>query len=259
MRRTDEDLTTQLAGRPAHEAGPALPTAYDVWLQHAELLHQLRSVHAGLALSTDLLLEAARLADGQTAWRLGDLDPGRLLHLQAGEVAHLGRLLQASAGTALGHDRCPPEQEPQSDLAEVVDLAVDVARLHGQQVAWAGTSVRRRVAARPAREVLQVVLENARVHAAGAPVDLEVVEDGGAVLVRVRDHGPGLPRRRRPPEAGHGLGLRIAAEAAEDLGARLVAEQSDHGACFVLALPAREDAEAGHPEWGGTSWSACPA
>lgn len=257
MPSTHEDHTTELTAFRADGAGSIGETAYDVWLRYAELVHQLRSVHAGLALSTDLLLETALHtgADGPGG-RPDAPDTYRLLRLQAGEVAHLGRLLDASDCPEAGPR---PEPEPQADLAEVVDLAVGVARLHGQQVTWAGTSIARRVPARPVREVLQVVLENARRHAAGSRVDLEVVEDGGGVLVRVHDHGPGLPRRRRPPAAGHGLGLRIAAEAAEEIGARLVVEASDDGASFVLVLPEQDETAGHHSGRGGASWSACPA
>lgn len=269
MHITDKDSTTGLDRGGAPAPRPAGETAYDAWLRYAELIHQLRSVHAGLALSTDLLLETAeRSAEDEPTGRpaVPALDPGRLLRLQAGEVAHLGRLLEACGAAGTGQARLR-RHEPEVDIGEVVDLAVGVARLHGQQVAWGGTSIHRQVAARPAREVLQVLLENARVHAAGARVDLEVVEDGDdgeGVLVRVHDHGPGLSRPRHAPAAGHGLGLGIAAEAAEDLGARLVAEASDEGACFVLVLPARGDAAQSHAVQshagtGATSWSACPA
>lgn len=260
MPSSHEDRTTALTRLLAVGAEPIAETAYDVWLQHAELVHQLRSLHAGLALSTELLLEAAlhHGADGGTG-PLDAPDTYRLLRLQAGEVAHLGRLLEATGSGDPAHVRPRPDDEPQADLVEVVDLAVGVARLHGQQVTWTGTSITRSVPARSVREILQVVLENARKHAAGSRVDLDVVEDGGAVRIRVHDHGPGLVRRRRPPAAGHGLGLRIAAEAAEDIGARLDVEASDDGACFVLVLPSRDDALQHETGTGGAAWSACRA
>lgn len=260
MPSTHDEGRTETTRLLAAEAEPIGETAYDVWLRHAELIHQLRSVHAGLALSTELLLETALHtgADGPGG-RPDAPDTYRLLRLQAGEVAHLGRLLEASLPADPELMGGPPEQEPQADLAEVVDLAVGVARLHGQLVTWTGTPITRRVPARPVREVLQVVLENARKHATGSRVDLEVVQDGDAVLVRVHDHGPGLTGPPRAPAAGHGLGLRIAAEAAEEIGARLTVEASEEGASFLLVLPAPQDATQGEVEAGGVPWSACPA
>lgn len=259
MRRIDEEDTRETACGCRVGDGPTGETAYDVWLRHAELVHQLRSVHAGLALSTDLLLENAVQDDAEGSRALD----ARLLRLQAGEVAHLGRLLEASLPADPELMGGSPEQEPQTGLAEVVDLAVGVARLHGQLVTWTGTPITRRVPARPVREILQVVLENARKHAAGSRVDLEVVQDGDAVLVRVHDHGPGLTGPPRAPAAGHGLGLRIAAEAAEEMGARLSVEASEEGASFLLVLPAPDDAAQGEAqdqvEAGGVAWSACRA
>jgi signal transduction histidine kinase len=224
-------------------------------LRHAELVHQLRSVHAGLAVSTDLLLDAAqRCGDGgPTAG--ADLDCRRLLLLQSREVAHLGRLLDDSGVPDPGRDLARARDEPLVDLAEIVDLAVGIARLHGQDVTWPGTSVHHPAPARPTREVLQVVLENARRHAAGARVDLSVTRDGDGVRVRVHDEGPGLGSARSGTR-GSGLGLRIATEAAEDKGARLEVEESDHGACFVLVLPTRRGATGLRSQAGGTPWSA---
>jgi signal transduction histidine kinase len=254
--RRHENHTTRPAPHESHDGPDGQPTAYDARLRHAELVHQLRSVHAGHALSTDQLLEVAPHASHEPGGRPDDPDWRRLLMLQSREVTHLGRLLDAHSvldPAAEDHGRA---HEPLTDLAEVIDLAVGIARLHGQRVTWSGTPVVRRVAARPTREILQVVLDNAREHAPGARVDLEVVEESGTVLVRVHDHGPGLAHPPRVPAAGHGLGLGIAADAAGQMGARLEAEECADGACFVLALPAREDlpddrAQEGAPPWSG--------
>jgi signal transduction histidine kinase len=54
-----------------------------------------------------------------------------------------------------------------------------------------------------AYRIVQEALTNARRHAAGAEVDVEVSYRDRALHLRVRDHGPALPNGE--PVAGHGL------------------------------------------------------
>ena len=103
--------------------------------------------------------------------------------------------------------------------------------------------------------VLENLLDNARGHAGGGPievaVDVEPASVGGRALLKVRDHGPGIPpedrprifesfsRREGPQAHGHaGLGLAICREivAAHD-GEIWVAEANGGGSEFVCALP----------------------
>ena len=85
--------------------------------------------------------------------------------------------------------------------------------------------------------ILGNLLDNAREHAAGAPVEVRVERAPDALVVSVADRGPGVPPDRLPHiferfykadpsrHAGSsGLGLAIAAEHAELLGGDLTAE-----------------------------------
>jgi len=110
-------------------------------------------------------------------------------------------------------------------------------------------------------------LDNARLHAPGAPVAVEVGLESGARLdgptavVRVSDHGPGVPpdalahlfdRFYKADASRHGggssgLGLAIAAEHAALLGGRLTAENRQGGGLVVtLRLPVTRSLPSGH-------------
>ncbi len=110
--------------------------------------------------------------------------------------------------------------------------------------------------ARLLRRALRNLLENARRYSQG-PVSLELVPGpGGTDIVRVCDHGPGVPPAQRErifepfyrlPGAseragGVGLGLALVRSIAERHGGSVRCEDRPDGrpgACFVLQLPAR--------------------
>jgi two-component system sensor histidine kinase KdpD len=100
--------------------------------------------------------------------------------------------------------------------------------------------------------VVANLVENAvRYSPADEPVRVQVRETGSEVLVRIVDHGPGIPpgeaeRIFEPfqrgsltgPTRGAGLGLAIARGFAEANGGRVwVESHAGQGATFVLALP----------------------
>jgi two-component system sensor histidine kinase KdpD len=109
-----------------------------------------------------------------------------------------------------------------------------------------------RVDAIQIQRALVNLLENAlRLSPMGEPVHVRVTATRKEVLIRVTDHGPGIPEEERelifepfhriagrPSEPGAGLGLAIARGFTEANGGRLWLETREgQGASFVLALP----------------------
>ena len=93
-----------------------------------------------------------------------------------------------------------------------------------------------------AYRIVQEALTNARRHAEGAAVDVELHYTADALRLRVRDNGPGPPSAT-PPSGGHGLlGMR---ERAAAVGGEL-RTGSAHGGGFVVeaALPTAAEAAA---------------
>lgn len=105
------------------------------------------------------------------------------------------------------------------------------------------------------RTVLKNLLENAQKYALpdSAPVRLSAAREGDAVVVRVRDDGPGIPeaeraslfepffrvdRSRSRRTGGYGLGLSICKGVMEAHGGSIAFEPSPgRGATFVLRFP----------------------
>ncbi len=141
------------------------------------------------------------------------------------------------------------------DIAEAVERAVETFRVRIDEPGL----VRLRIAGPlpavlldPDALLLAVVnlLDNA--HKYGTPpYDVSVEPAGDRVLIRVRDHGEGIPReelkrvferfyrgRRSRGARGSGIGLAVVKHVAEAHGGRVWAENApEGGARFVLALP----------------------
>jgi K+-sensing histidine kinase KdpD len=107
--------------------------------------------------------------------------------------------------------------------------------------------------------VLVNLLENAlKFSSPSDPIDVAVDGDGGRIVIRIRDRGPGVPEsdRERIFDAfergsnagpGSGLGLAIARGFAEANGGRVWVEsgaESTGGSTFVLELPTIEEGAA---------------
>jgi signal transduction histidine kinase len=97
-------------------------------------------------------------------------------------------------------------------------------------------------------QVVQTLLDNTRVHAAGSPVVVRTSRQGGHALVYVEDGGPGVAAAQRggiflrgvtTSASGSGLGLHVARQLARDQGGDIwVEDRRGGGASFVVALPA---------------------
>jgi two-component system sensor histidine kinase HydH len=94
---------------------------------------------------------------------------------------------------------------------------------------------------------LENVLRNAVQASGAAPVEVSLTEEQGALVIAVRDHGPGIPSGeehaifkpfRTGKARGTGLGLAIAQRIVELHGGRI--EASNHrieGAVFRITIP----------------------
>ena len=99
------------------------------------------------------------------------------------------------------------------------------------------------------------LLSNAEKYAPGQPLSISTREQGGNAVLRLRDHGPGIPRRYRKRifqpffrvsdrvtegVSGTGIGLSIAQELARLHGGDLRLREGRDGAEFELRLPLQE-------------------
>jgi two-component system sensor histidine kinase KdpD len=187
--------------------------------------------------------------------RLDDRDRAELLQTITGEAARLERLVtnlidlsRLEAGAA----RPRPELWTGDDLVgralETLGAGADrvTVELPDEPVAAVvdGAQIER---------VLVNLIENAlKFASSAAPIEIDVVGEAGELLIRVRDHGPGVAaddveRIFEPFEqgddaaSGSGLGLAIASGFAQANGGRVWAEPpADGGAVFTLAVPAAE-------------------
>ncbi|MBB4932349.1 signal transduction histidine kinase [Lipingzhangella halophila] len=135
------------------------------------------------------------------------------------------------------------DRAPQPGLGQVLELVDEV-----RGAARAGTRLIVRGPVAPldagvelaAYRIIQEALTNARRHAPGACVDVELDYHHDGLRVRVRDNGPGPGPE--PSESGHGLGgMR---ERAAAVGGRLrTAAPPVGGFCVEAALPCERDEE----------------
>jgi len=182
-----------------------------------------------------------------------------------GEAARMGALVDDLL-TLARLDEAAPAREP---AREPVELRVLLAELCDDVRATAPERVVTLDAAAPGellgdpeqlRRVFLNLLRNAVVHTpAGTPIEVSLRTEGGEAVVRVRDHGPGLPpgeteavferfwrgsSSRGRDDGGAGLGLAIAAALVSVHGGTVEAsnlgeEEGGRGAEFTVRLPLR--------------------
>jgi two-component system, OmpR family, sensor histidine kinase MtrB len=209
----------------------------------ADVSHELRTPLAALVAEASVLREGLDgLPDGSR--RAGELlvaDVGRLRVL----VDELMEISRFDAGA-------------EHVVAEPVDVTRLVTAVTAARLPEAVRSVPPNlviVESDPRRieRIVGNLLDNAREHASGAPVEVSVKlgSDLATVIVSVADRGPGIPDDRlghvfdrfykadpSRSAGGSGLGLAIAAEHARLLGGDLTAANRDGGgARFELRLP----------------------
>lgn len=207
----------------------------------ADVAHELRTP------LTALVAEASLIESG-----LRDLSPDarRAAELLVADVRRLRTLvddlMEISRFDAAAER---PQLEP-VDLGRVVTGAV-AARLPEAAVSIPRTPVVVESDPRRLDRIVGNLLDNARAHAPGTPVEVALTMTRDGALVVVADRGPGVPADALPRlfdrffkadpsrrSGSSGLGLAIAAEHAELLGATLRARpRPGGGMVFVLTLP----------------------
>lgn len=159
-----------------------------------------------------------------------------------GEAAELGRLAgeqEASLRAFVQHDA-----EPDLDVAGELDLGAELARQGNNHVSVAVPERPVLLPARMAHEVCAIVaacLSNVRHHVGRDAPAWVLLEDGrDAVIVSVRDDGPGIPPGRLDEAAAEGrLGvLQSIKGRAEDLGGTATLTTAPgHGTEWELTIP----------------------
>jgi two-component system sensor histidine kinase KdpD len=205
--------------------------------------HDLRSPITAIRTAGEVLEHADALSPAEAAELFATIraQARRLDRL----VANLLDLSRLEAGAA------DPAQElwPVDSLfARALEGVARDARIHVRLV---GQLPPVRVDAAQLEHALVNLLENALAYSPpGARVELSAAQEGGGIVLRIGDDGPGIaPGERerifepfdrgataRP--GGSGLGLAIARGFAELNGGTLRVEENGPGATFALALPA---------------------
>jgi signal transduction histidine kinase len=148
------------------------------------------------------------------------------------EMRRLLGVLREDAGGAA--DRHPQPGLPQ--LAELIDAARDTSGAGARLIVSGPVAAFDPSVELAAYRIVQEALTNARRHAPGAAVDVELSYGEDTLVLRVRDNGPG------PGDAAAGHGLTGMRERAMAAGGSLRAATAPGGGFLVEAtLPAKPD------------------
>ncbi len=222
----------------------------------ADVSHELRTPLTAMTAVTEVLEDVQ------------DADPTTIsaAHLIANETKRLARLVEDlmeisrfDAGTAA-------MRIEDINLPELVEATLAARGWTGKVAVTAPPLLPTRIDARRMDVVLANLVGNALKHG-GAPVALNVFDDGAYVVVQVADSGPGIPAdalphifdrfykadKARGRSEGSGLGLSIAFENARMHGGELSAgNRPEGGAVFTLRFPKGAQGEApGEPDSPG--------
>jgi len=158
-------------------------------------------------------------------------------------LTEMRRLLGVLREDARDDDAIARQPQPGlRQLAELLDLTRDASGTGARLIVRGRLPGLDPGAELAAYRIVQEALTNARRHAPGAAVDVELHYTGDALEVRIRDNGPGPPPA--VPDGGHGLaGMRERAAAA---GGELRTGVAPGGGFLVIArLPAKAEEMAG--------------
>ncbi len=238
-----------------------LGAAAEVQRQYSEQNERLRRSHATLArlqaeARSELAAAEHRRHEAKSALAaidhathlLGRHDPGA----STATLASLEATIRTEIGLLRNLLTIPKGENAPFPVADALVGAVSVQQLYGAEVtlhvsrslyAWGNVH--------STAEVVQGLLENARTHAPGAPVEVRAFRAGDEVHIEVHDSGPGIPaelqgeiftRGASLDGRGLGLGLSIGSDLMGAQGGRLWLDSSRPGSTrFVLCLPVAEE------------------
>jgi two-component system sensor histidine kinase MtrB len=215
----------------------------------ADVAHELRTPLAALVAEASIVRE-----------HLGSLPPEsrRAGELLVADVGRLRTLVDDLMEVSRFDARAERITLEPVDLGRLVRM-VTVARLPGARLELPAEALIVDTDPRRLERILGNLLDNAREHASGAPVEVTLAADRDTILLAVADRGPGVPpdhlahlfeRFYKADPSRHGgssgLGLAIAAEHAALLGGTLIAIDREGGGLIVeLRLPVTEPLPAG--------------
>jgi signal transduction histidine kinase len=208
--------------------------------ERARIAHELHDVVAHHISMISVQAETARLATpgmpAAGAQRLSSISD--MARAALTEMRRLLGVLREDTGTEVA------ERQPQpglNQLNELVDAARDATGVGARLIVSGWPETLDPGVELAAYRIVQEALTNARRHAPGAAVDVELRYADDSLHVRVRDNGPGPPAT--PPEAGHGLlGMR---ERAAAVGGELRTGLAGGGGFLVEArLPGKAETAA---------------
>ena len=166
------------------------------------------------------LLEFTRMQDGRFTLHVETADI--LAEFEDTVFMYGSRLKQE--GISLHYDGCEEE---------IPEIPCDVARM---------------------RQVFLNILDNAAKHGGdGKRIDASIAQEGGFVVIRIRDYGPGIPEEELPrvkmkfykgssKARGSGIGLAVCEEIITMHGGTLTLENTDGGGTLVtISIPTGEE------------------
>jgi signal transduction histidine kinase len=193
--------------------------------------HDVNTIVAGVSSASQLIADAPP-SDHRDGLQTMVLD----------ELGRLQRML---------HERSPsavPQARVDVDLDRLVARIALAHGGRGQEVSWVPSGLQVQARGDDVAEVLDILVENAAVHGRPDAITITAARTHDAVEIAVADGGPGvLPElrerifdwgTRREGSPGHGIGLYSAVELARGLGGELRLDGGCPGARFVLRIPA---------------------
>ena len=251
--RALETVTAEL--RTANEQLLTLDHLKDDFM--SSVTHELRTPLTSIRALSELLLDTPDMEAEQRE---------EFLRIIVAESERLGRLVNQVLDLAKIEAGAADWQSADVDLRALIVGAVkatsELFRSRGGAVACQLPAAVPTIRADPDRltQVLMNLLSNAAkfVPEGAGRVEVSLAAEPGALVVRVRDNGPGVPEAERstifekfrqggdaaerPP--GTGLGLPISRRIVDHLGGEMWLEQpADGGACFAFRLPLRAGEE----------------